>query len=87
MQPLFLPFHTNTSVAENSVSFPSTHSEVMRDGAAHLTLCLNGLLTFDLSGEVGLRWKGLPEKASRGLLTGIWVFVLLRLFILFFFSP
>lgn len=61
-------------------SFNCTHSEVMLDGTPHFTLCLNGLLTFDLSGEVGLRWKGLPEKTGRDLLAGIWVFVLLPVF-------
>lgn len=35
-------------------SFPCTHSEVMCDGTPHFTLSLNGLLTFDLSGDVGL---------------------------------
>lgn len=59
-----------------SGSFPCTHSEVMRDGTPHFTLCLNGLLTFDLSREVDLRWKGLPGKTGRDLLAGIWVFVL-----------
>lgn len=56
-----------------------THFEVMRDGTPHFTLRLNGLLAYDLSGEVGLRWKGLPEKTSRDLLAGIWVFALLHM--------
>lgn len=54
-----------------SGSFPCTHSEVMRDGVPHFTLCIDGLLTFVLSGEVGLRGKGLPEKPGRDLLAGI----------------
>lgn len=37
----------------------------MRDGTPHFTLRLDGLLTLDLSVEVGLRWKSLPEEAGK----------------------
>lgn len=65
---------------QNQDHFRCAHFEAMRDGTPHFTLRLNGLLTYDLSGEVGLRWKSLPEKTSGDLLAGIWVFVLLRVF-------
>lgn len=63
-----------------SGSFPSTHSEVMCDGTPHFTLRLNGLLIFFISGEVSLRWKGLPEKTGSDLLARICLLVLLRSF-------
>lgn len=58
----------------------------MRDGTPNFTLRLNGLLTFDLSVEVGLRWNSLSGgKTSRDLLAGIWAFVLSHMFL--FYSP
>lgn len=60
---------TNTKANK---SLPWTHSELMRDGTPDFTLRLNGLLTFDLSMEVGLRWNSLSEETSRALLAGIW---------------
>lgn len=80
----WFPFKSNTNVTdeeENSESFPCTHSEVMCDGAPNFTLCLNGLLIFDLSGKVGLRRKSLPEKTERIFLAGVWVFGLSRVFV------
>lgn len=64
---------TNTKANK---SLPCTHSELMRDGTPNFTLRLNGLLTFDLSIEVGLRWNSLSGETSRDLLAGIWAFVL-----------
>lgn len=41
----------------------------MRDGTPHFTLRLNGLLTLDLSVEVGLRWKSLPEETGKRIIS------------------
>lgn len=42
-----------------------THSELVCDGTANISFSLHGVLTFDLSCKVHLRWLGLSGKTEK----------------------